>query len=257
MSCAVPLAFVLALVPASAGAGARPRPLALTAAPARLALRGSEIASVRIRNPGTKRIAVDAASTGFALDLRGRPHIVRRNGARSAAPWLTVQPAHITLAPHATAALRVSARVPPHAEPGDHDALVLLSSRPLAAARVSVRLRLGVVVVVRAPGAVIRRLDLRGLRLARRGGRRALELVVVNSGNVTEQLLRVHVAVSRLPARRHVTTVAAPARELRPQTRGLLEFRLRARVHGLVTARVYVPAEPGRHEIRRTYRLRI
>jgi hypothetical protein len=257
VSRAVPLAVGLALVPASAGAGALPRPLALTAAPDRLALRGSETASVRIRNPGTKRITVDAASTGFALDLRGRPHIVRPNVARSAARWLTLRPVHITLAPHTTAALRVSARVPPNAEPGDNDALVLLSSRPLAASRVSVRLRLGVVVVVRAPGAVVRRLELRGLRLARRGGKRALELVVVNAGNVTERLLRVHVAVSRLPARRHITTVAAPSRELRPHTRGLLEFRLRARVHGLVTARVYVPAEPGRHVIRRTYRLRI
>jgi hypothetical protein len=250
------LAVVLALVPASAGTSAPPRPLALTAAPARLALRGSESATVRIRNPGTKRLAVDVALAGFALDLRGRPHIVGGRSARSAARWLKVRPTHVSLAPHATARLRVSASVARRAEPGDHDALVLLSSRPLPGARVSVRLRLGVVVVVRAPGTVVRRLKLGRLGVARRGGRRALELVLVNAGNVTEGLRRVRTFVSR-PTGRRIAIVAAPARELRPQTRGLLEFRLRTGVRGLVTARVIVPAERGRAAIRRTYRLRI
>ena len=256
MTRAALLAIVLALVPASAGTNAPPRPLALTAAPARLALRGSESATVRIRNPGTKRIAIDVALAGFALDLRGRPHIVGRRSARSAARWLRVRPTHVRLAPHATAHLRVSASVPRRAEPGDHDALVLLNSRPLARARVLVRLRLGVVVVVRAPGAVVRRLKLGRLRVARRGGRRALELVVVNAGNVTEGLRRVRTFVSR-PTGRRIARLAAPARELRPLTRGLLEFHLRTGVRGPVTARVVVPAEPGRAVIRRTYRLRI
>ena len=196
------LAFALALVPA-AGAGKRPEALGLTAAPARIVFHGGGAARVRLRNPGRKAIAVEAASAGLALDLHGRPRIVKRRGPRSAAGWLTLRPGHIKLAPHAAAALRVSARVPPRAEPGDHDALVLLSGRPLGQARVSVRLRLGVVVVVRAPGAVVRRL------------------------------------------------------KLRPHTRGLLEFRLHAGANGPITARVVVPAEPGRPRIRRTYRIRI
>ena len=166
---ACPLAVALALVPAAAGSGKPPEALELTAAPARLVLHGSGAATVRVRNPGRKTVTVEVASASFALDLRGRPRIVKRRGPRSAAGWLTLRPAHIRLAPHAAAALRVSARVPPRAEPGDHDALVLLSARPLGQARVSVRLRLGVVVVVRAPGAVVRRLKLRRLRLARRG----------------------------------------------------------------------------------------
>src|SRR5262249_31416713 len=101
------VAFVLALVPASVGtsATAPPRPLALTAAPARVLLDGSRKATVRIRNPGVKRIAVDVTSAGFALDLRGRPRIVRPGAARSAARWLTLRPAHLTLSPHATAHL--------------------------------------------------------------------------------------------------------------------------------------------------------
>jgi hypothetical protein len=160
------------------------------------------------------------------------------------------------LGSHEAAVLLVSARVPPRAEPGDHDALVLLSARPLGHARISVRLRLGVIVVVRAPGAVVRRLKLGRLRLARRGAR-ALELVVVNSGNVTERLLRVRATLSRPASGRRITTFGASARELRPHTRGVLEFRLRTGANGPVTVRVVIPAEPGRRVIRRTYRIRI
>ena len=249
------LAFALALVPA-AGAGKRPEALGLTAAPARIVFHGGGAARVRLRNPGRKAVAVEVASAGLALDLRGRPRIVKRGGPSSAAGWLRLRPARIRLAPHAAGTLLVSARVPRRAEPGDHDALVLLSARPLARARVSVRLRLGVVVVVRAPGAVVRRLKLRRLRVARRAGKRALELFVVNSGNVTERL-HVRVTLSRPQRRRRIATVRASARELRPHTRGLIEFRLRPSAYGALTARVVVPAEPGRPVIRRTYRLRI
>ena len=250
------LAFALALVPA-AGAGKRPEALGLTAAPARIMFHGGGAARVRLRNPGRKAVAVEVASAGLALDLRGRPRIVKRGGPSSAAGWLRLRPARIRLAPHAAGTLLVSARVPRRAEPGDHDALVLLSARPLARARVSVRLRLGVVVVVRAPGAVVRRLKLRRLRVARRAGKRALELVVVNSGNVTERLLHVRATFSRPRSSRRIAVVRASARELRAHTRGLLEFRLRTSAHGPVTAHVVVPAEPGRPVIRRTYRLRI
>ena len=245
------LLLALALVPAAAGSGPR-KAVGLTATPARVALRGSGTAVVRIRNPGEQAVAVDAASAGFALDLRGRPRIVRRHGPRSAAGWLTVRPRHFRLAPHGAVALIVTARVPLRAEPGDHDALVLVGARPLPRARVSIRLRLGVVVLVRAPGAVVRRLRLGRLRAARRGGVRALELVVINSGNVTERLRRVRVTVSGpRPA-----SIGAGARELRPHSRGVLDFRLRA-AHGAVTVRVRVPAEPGRGVLRRTYRLRL
>lgn len=254
-----PLALALALVPASAGtsATAPARPLALTAAPARLAFRGDGEATVRIRNAGTKRVVVEAALAGFALDLRGRPHVVVRVRARSAAPWLTLRPTRFMLAPHSVAHLRVAARLPTHVEPGDHDALVLLSTWTVARARVAVRLRLGVVVLVRAPGTVVRRVRLGPLRVARRHGTRALELLVANAGNVTERLLHVHAVLSGTATRRHVATFAAPARELRPRTRGLFEFRLRTRVRGPVTARVVVPAARGRPAIRRAYHLRL
>lgn len=250
------LPLVLALVPAAAGSAPR-KALGLTATPARVVLRGSGAAVVRIRNPGEQAVVVDAGSAGFALDLRGRPRIVKRHGPRSAAGWLTVRPRRFRLPPHAAVAVVVTARVPPHAEPGDHDALVLLGARPPARARVSIQLRLGVVVLVRAPGAVVRRLRLGRLRVARRGSVRALELPVINRGNVTERLGRVRATMWRRAPRRRLARDSTELREVRPHSRGLLDFPLRAGAHGAVTVRILVPPAPGRSVLRRTYRLRI
>jgi hypothetical protein len=172
--------FALALVSASAGASAARQPVALMAAPARVVLAGTTRTAVRVTNSGTKRVVVDVSRAGFALTLRGRPRIVRR-GARSAASWLKLRPMHLVLLARTSGTLLVSARVPRKAEPGDHDALVLLTTRPSAGARVGVRGRLGLVVVVRAPGIVVRRLELRRLWVARRSGRRLLELRVAKA----------------------------------------------------------------------------
>jgi hypothetical protein len=250
------LVLVSALVPAAAGAGAAPSPVVLTAAPARLDLAGSTRAVVRVTNSGTKRALVDVSRAGFALDLRGRPRIARKGG-RSASGWLTVRPAHFVLGPRATTSLAVESTLPKRAEPGDHDALVLLSTRPVRNARLAVRLRMGLVVVVRAPGTIVRRLELRGLRVARRARRRALELMVVNRGNVTESLERARAVVVAARSGRRVATLLADSRDLRPRTRGILEFRFRGRPHGLMAARVLIYAEPGRRALRRTYRIRL
>lgn len=84
-----------------------------------------------------------------------------------------------------------------------------------------------------------------------------LDLVVGNAGNVTEPLLHVRTFISQLSTRRRIATLAAPARELRPRTRGLLEFPLHTPAQGPVTARVVIPAEPGRPAVRRTYHVRL
>ena len=250
----VPAAFALALAPV--GASAVPKPVALTAVPARVVLTGTTQSTVRLTNAGAKRVVVDASRAGFALTLRGRPRIIRR-GARSAASWLKLQPRRLALPARTSASLLVSARVPRNAKPGDHDALVLLTTRPAAGARVAVRVRLGVVVVVRVPGTLVRRVELRRLWVARRGGRRLLELRVANRGNVTEELDRVHVTVSRAWTGRLLAKLVAAPRDVRPHTQGILDFRLRPRVRGAVTARVVIPAAPGRSAIRRTYTIRL
>lgn len=250
------LALLLALAPASAGAsGARP-PVALTASPAHVDLVGSGRATVRIRNSGTSRVVLEVRRAGFALDLRGEPRIVGVSGGRrSAAAWLGFRPRTLAVGPGASGSVTIVSRVPTRAEPGDHDALVLFTTRRRVRDGLAVRVRMGVVVVVRAPGKVVRRLRLRGLRSVRTRRGRTLELVVANRGNVTESFARGRVVVSVERGGRRLARLTAEARTLRPGTRGMLRFSVPRRVVGTVLARVDLLAETGR--VRRLYRLRL
>jgi hypothetical protein len=243
------------LVPASAGTSTAPPPVALTASPARVVLAGADQAEVRVVNAGRTPVVVSATRAGFALDLRGRPRIVRP-GARTAVPWLTIRPSRLALRPGGSATVAVSSRPPPGAEPGDHDALVLLTTLAPAANRIAVRMRLGVVVVVRAPGTVVRRLDPLSLRVRKARGRRVLELLLANRGNVTERLTRERVRVwLERPGKARVRLRPDP-RDLRPRTRGIVRVPYRGRWRGRVTVRLELVVEPG-VVVRRAYRLRL
>ncbi len=246
------------LVPASAGtSGARP-PVALTASPSHIALAGAARATVRVTNWGASRVVVDVSRAGFALDLRGRPKIVGREAAsRSAAGWLTFRPRTLALASGGSAPVTITSKLPPRAEPGDHDALLLFTTRRQARDGVAVRMRMGIVVVVRAPGSVVRRLELGGLRVFRSGRVRVLELGVANRGNVTESFARAHVTVSLHRGGRRIARLTADPRELRPRTRGVLQFHYRGAERGWVTAHVDVSPETSGRVLRRTFRIRL
>ena len=252
---AVSLASV-ALAPASAGSGATRPPLALTATPAHVSLVGSGRASLRVTNPGRSPVVVDVGRAGFSLDRRGRPRVAPRGGVRAAVSWLSIRPARFPLAAGASRSVTVSSRVPERAEPGDHDALVLLTTRPRRRAGVVVKMRIGVVVVVRAPGRVVRRLALRDLRVRRARGARILELGVSNRGNVTETLERGRVWIS-LERGAGRTRLRADARDLRPRTSGVVQVVYRGRLKGWVTARAQIVAQPGRPGVMRTFRLEL
>jgi hypothetical protein len=246
----------LVLAPASAGASANRPPLALTATPTRVSLTGSSEATIRVTNPGALPVVVDVARAGFSLDLRGRPKVLPRGGLRTATGWLTVRPARLRLPAGATRPLSVASRLPARAEPGDHDALVLLTTRPRPGAGVAVRMRIGVVVVVRAPGRVVRRLAVAGLRVRKRRAARTLELVVVNRGNVTETLRRRSVLVTLVRGSSRVRLRGVP-RELRPRSRGIVEIPVRGRMRGWVTARVDLAPDGGGPSVRRGFRVKL
>jgi hypothetical protein len=251
------LALVLvpcALVPAAAGAGAQP-PIALTASPARVSLTGSGSATIRVTNTGRRAVVLDVGRAGFALDLRGRPRVVARGGARTADGWLTVRPTRLRLAARAVGALTVRAVVPRRAEPGDHDALVMLTTRPERSAGLGVRMRIGVVVVVRAPGRIVRGLAIRGLTVRRAGRTRSLELLVANRGNVTESLGRAQVVVALRRDGLVRARLRPGTRQLRPRTSGIVQLGYRGQLHGWVTAIATVRTE--RTVLRRSFRLRL
>ncbi len=256
---ATSLAFValtLVLVPAPAGAGTTRPPLGLAVTPARVALAGTGKASVRITNPGLGAVVVDVARAGFSLDLRGRPHVVARAGPPGCDNLAHRPAGAFRPAGRRYEWLTVASRLPRRVEPGDHDALVLLTTRPRRSAGVAVRMRIGVVVVVRAPGRVVRSVAIRGLRVRHAGRARTLELVLANRGNVTETIdaARVRLVLVRKGAR---SSVRAETRELRPRTNGVVQFRYRGRLAGWVTARVRLALEPGRPVLSRTFRVKL
>lgn len=232
--------IAVSLLAASAAAGAaRPR-VALIASPAHVSLAGSSKAPLAVTNSGADPVVVDVARAGFALDLRGRPRVAGRR-----ATWLAVAPRQLTLAPGAKATLTVTSRVPSRAVPGDHSELVLLTTRSPTARKLPVRVRLGVVVVVRAPGKVVRRIDVLRIRARRAGRARVLGMLLANRGNVTETvggscaLLWLH-RRGRILAR-----LRAAERPILPHTSGLLEFLYRGRARGRLVARVVPASRPG------------
>jgi len=240
------LALVVAGAPSGTG---RERPLAsLSASPTRIALSGSSRASITLTNYGATRAQVSVGRGSFTLDLRGRPAI-GGPGARSAQSWLTFRPSALSIAPGGKAELDVAARVPARARPGDHHALLLLVTRPSRVGGVGVRMRLGVRVAVRAPGRVVRRVAVRGLRVRRTGGRvRGLDVTLENLGDLIETKV-VDVVLS---ARGRLDRVHAETREVLPRTRAILTARYVGQLRGRVTARVEVDGVA-----RRSFRLRL
>ena len=211
---------------------APPPPAALTASPARIELVGGGVGTIRVANPGRTGVVVDAGAAGFGLDLRGRPRIVAR---RDPAVRVSVSPGRVALGPGGAASLEVSSRVGAHARPGDHELLVLLATRRLAGAGVSVRMQVGIVVVVRVPGAVVRRLGVRAVRVR---ARRRLDVMLLNGGNVVERIGR---TTLRIVLRRHgrvLATLRPTPRELLPGARGIVEARYPSDVRGRVDAAV-------------------
>jgi hypothetical protein len=189
-------------------------------------------------------LVVDVSRAGFVRSLRGRP---RLRPARGAATWLRFRPQRLRVGPGGKAVLHVRAAPPRRAEPGDHPALVLLTTRPVGAHRVRVRLRVGVIVDLRVPGRIVRRLDARRLTMRRRGRLRLLELLLVNRGNVTERLGRDGLRLVLSRDGRALVTLRPRRGELLPRSTGLAEFVYRGPARGTVVARIELrPSVPGR-----------
>ncbi len=221
-----------------------------------------------VSNHARVAVVVDAGRAGFSLDLRGRPHVVAAPRSR----WLTISPSRIRIAAGRSAVVTLTARVPPGATPGDHAALLLLSTRSQPRAGLAVRMRLGVVVVLRVPGRVVRRLEPSRLSVRhvpsssspgragfRRGrGRRTLVLALANRGNVAEVLDRGRLTVDVRRGRRLLARFRPPPRELLPHTRGLVDLPCPRRLRGPVTVDVVLrPGATHGSLRRRSFRVRL
>jgi len=241
------VALVLAAAAASIPGAAAGRGIGLSASPLRLTLKGTSAAAITVRNPGRRAVLVNVSRAGFARTLRGKPQV--RPAAGSVAAWLRFRPRRIQIAPGGKRVLHVHAASPRRAGPGDHPALVLLTTRPLGVRHVRVRLRVGVVVDLRVRGRIVRRLDARALTVRSRGARRLLELRLVNRGNVTERLGGERLRLALLRNGRTLATLRPRRSELLPHSAGLVVFVYRGSVRGTVRARIELHP-PGRSHLR-------
>jgi hypothetical protein len=220
---------VAANSPASADAVSA-RPLALTVSPARAVLRAPTSRTLRIVNGGTEGVTVDAAWKALG------PHMARSR-------WLSIAPRRLLL--RGGAGATVTVRAGPGASPGDHQLLVLVTGRPVDRRRVAVRLRLGVRLRIRAPGRVVRRLAVEGLRAHRFKEKRMLLVSIANRGNVTEQLRR-RLTVTLADHGRVLSRLRLGRfRELYPGVRAVVALPYAGRARGLVTALVNVRGSPS------------
>ena len=174
---------------------------------------------------------------GLALDLRGAPRAVRSSAGTG---LLSLRASRVVVADGTVGSVCVCASAGRCLAPGDRPALVLLTARSAGGAGIGVQVRIGVSVEVRVPGVVRRRIELGALHVRRR----RLELVVRNGGNVAERLGRGSVVVEVWRASRRLATLQPRPRDLLPGARGIVEYRVPARVHGRVRliARAVVPA---------------
>jgi hypothetical protein len=118
-------------------------------------------------------------------------------------------------------------------------------------------MRLGVVVDVRAPGRIVRRLALRKLHVRGHGRTRVLELLVVNRGNVTEELGPHRVLVTLRRHGRVLARLEGQPRELLPRSRGLVLFQYRGHATGVVSALAVLASDDGGASVYRSFRFRL
>jgi hypothetical protein len=254
---AATFALALAAPAHAAGAAKGPSTVAIAAWPARVVVVAPGRATIHVDNPGSDPAVLDVAPSRYALDLRGRPR-VGGAGGNATKGWLTVGPAHVAVGAGATAELTVNVVRPRAARPGDHAFVVLLTTRLPSHRTVLARLRIGVVVVVRVPGVVVRRLALGALRVRRRGRRVLFELPVANRGNLDEWVARRRLEIRLVRRGRIVARLQAEPRRLLALSRGIVQASYAGRLHGRLNAVVVLMTpRPGVAMLRRTFRLRL
>jgi hypothetical protein len=132
---------------------------------------------------------------------------------------------------------------------------VLLTTRPVGVRHVRVRLRVGLIVVLRVRGPIVRRLDARALTVRRSGVLRLLELRLVNRGNVLERLGGDGLRLALVRGGRRFATLRPRSQELLPHSAGIAVFAYHGGLRGDVLARVEL--RPPVQGPRRSFHLRL
>ena len=223
---------------------APPRP-ALTAAPSRIVLDGRAKATVHVAAPrGTE--VIDVTLAPYVLDLRGRPRLA---GSNHAPGWVVARPSRLRVGASG-ATVTLTSRPPGGAAPGDRPFALVLTTARTDHRGVAVRLRVGVFVLARVPGKVVRRLVIGPLRVRRAGRTPVLELVIRNSGNVAERLASGRLVLVVRRRGRTLARLRPSARELLPRSRALVDSAYLGRLRGAVTVQVRLGAFSRLYSVR-------
>lgn len=221
--------------------------LALAASPLRVVVHPGETTTITVRNLGAAAASVAAAPNAYRLDLRGRPQL-----AAASRSWLIVGKRRFALAPRRGTEVAVRVVAPRGARPGDHAQVLLFSAAALGVRGVRVAVRVGVVVVVRCPGILRRRLAPLALSARRTARGPVLRLLLRNAGNVDEWVSSRRLVVQVWRGSRQLALLRPRPRRLLAGARGLFEWSLGRRITGPISIVVSTGAKPERR-----YRLRL
>jgi len=217
-------------------------PVGIVVSPPRIVLAAGETQQLQVVNSGSAAAVVTVGTAGYAVSFRGDPRLLRGGAS------LSIRPRTLGIPAGSTAPVTVSSAV--KASPGDRTAVVLLTSRP-GGRGIGVRVRIGVLVVLRGTGGLVRRV----VPLAVRHRGRRFELLLGNDGNTVEAVTGSAVRVDLVQRGRVVGRAVAEPRELLPRSRGVSLLRLRTHARGVVGARVEVHV--GGRIVRRTFPIRL
>jgi hypothetical protein len=210
-----------------------PVAVALSVSPARIAVTAPASRTITLRNAGAEDVVVDV--TRRAVGESG-----------SFKSWVRVLPARQSIRAGRSARLTLRVSRSATASPGDHALVVLVTTRRPRAEGVAVRLRVGVRVIARMPGRLVRRVELGPVRIRAQ----RIILPVANRGNVVISTAQGVTATLRRGGRIVARLHPHGPPLLLPLGRIALAFPFGPRLHGLFTFHVRVGRDARRYRVR-------
>jgi hypothetical protein len=227
------LALLAAALVASVPAGAGGPALSISASPFSLHLQGAASGSIHVTNPGAQAVAVSVTTGDLAVSTAGTVTVDPKHKPKlSARSWLGVTPQRLQLAPGASADVTVVTHPPANASPGDHYALVLLTSVPPHGVQVGVSTRIGVSVVDTVTGGKAPPPAIHAPKVVTHGKKRMLRLQIANRGDVVQRFAHGQISIEIRQGARRVARLVGPGRVLLPHSTGLVTFTYPKKLHG-------------------------
>jgi hypothetical protein len=230
----------------------QPARVSLSVSPAHVTLAAGTRTAVHVEAGARAGMILRTSVAGFTLDLRGRPRIVPSTDAAS---WLTLTPRRVRVGAIGATVI-ISSRRPSAARPGDHSAIVLLTTTAPSAKGMVLRMRIGLVVTVRVKGRLVRNLVVASARSRHAVRGASIDVALANRGNVIESIDGNRLRVVLLRRGRVVGRLRPGRRKVLPRTSALVAMRYRGKLRGAVTARVELTRADGA-VARRSFRLRL